>query len=221
MFAGVLAGFEWLRGHVLTGLPWDLPGETWRAGSAPSQAASLVGAYGLTWITLVIAAAPAVLVGPRGWRSRAAALTLAAAALAGLYGFGAWRLEGAARPRPGAPVVRVVQANIDQKNKWKPQNLGMIFDTYVGLTTARAAVRPAIVIWPEGALPAVIDELVAPGSAYTPCCAPRPRPARRSRWAPTAPNPMRPARRATSTAWSPSAARARGCGSPGSTTSII
>jgi apolipoprotein N-acyltransferase len=29
-------------------------------------------------------------------------------------------------------------------------------------------VRPDIVIWPEGALPAVIDELIAPGSPYAP-----------------------------------------------------
>ncbi len=166
VFAGCLAGFEWLRGHVLTGLPWDLPGETWAAGSPPSQAAAIVGAYGLTWITLVIAAAPAVLARAGGWRGKVPALGLAVLALAGLYGFGAWRLEHATRPRPGAPMIRVVQANIDQKNKWKPENLGAVFDTYVSLTTRPAAVQPAIVIWPEGALPAVIDELIAPGSPY-------------------------------------------------------
>jgi apolipoprotein N-acyltransferase len=52
-----LAGFEWLRGHILTGFPWDLPGETWAAGSPLSQTAAFVGAYGLTWITLAGAAA--------------------------------------------------------------------------------------------------------------------------------------------------------------------
>jgi apolipoprotein N-acyltransferase len=166
VFAGCLAGFEWLRGHVLTGLPWDLPGETWRAGSAPSQTASVVGAYGLTWITLAIAAAPAVLARAGGWRPKAVALGLALLALGGLYGFGAWRLDHAAPARPGAPMIRVVQANIDQKNKWKPENLGMVFDTYLDLTNRKAAVQPAIVIWPEGALPAVIDQLIAPGSPY-------------------------------------------------------
>ncbi|HEX3887333.1 MAG TPA: apolipoprotein N-acyltransferase, partial [Phenylobacterium sp.] len=138
VFAGCLAGFEWLRGHVFTGFPWDLPGETWRAGSAPSQAASVVGAYGLTWMTLAICAAPAVLARPAGRRSKAATLVVAALALAGLYGFGFWRLAGAVKPRPRAPMVRIVQANIDQKNKWKPENLRMVFDTYVDLTNRKA-----------------------------------------------------------------------------------
>ena len=166
VFAGCLAGFEWLRGHVLTGFPWDLPGETWRAGSAPSQAAALVGAYGLSWITIAIAAAPAVLAHRDTGRRQAIALGLAALALAGLYGFGVWRLDGAAKPRPGAPVIRVVQADIDQKNKWRPENLGLVFDTYLGLTARPSPAPPAIVIWPEGALPAVIDDLIAPGSPY-------------------------------------------------------
>ena len=168
VFAGCLAGFEWLRGHVFTGFPWDLPGETWAAGTAPSQAAALVGAYGLTWLTLAIAAAPAVLAGKGRAPAKIATLAVAAAALAALYGYGVWRLDGAARPRPDAPTIRVVQANIDQKNKWKPENLRMVFDTYVGLTDRPAARSPAVVIWPEGALPAVIDDLIAPGSTYEP-----------------------------------------------------
>ncbi|WP_309604451.1 apolipoprotein N-acyltransferase [Phenylobacterium sp.] len=166
LFAGCLAGFEWLRGHVLTGFPWDLPGETWRAGSAPSQAAALVGAYGLTWITVAVAAAPALLLRKAPSRDRLVALACAALALAGLYGFGLHRLAGAARPLAGAPVIRVVQANIDQKDKWKPENLSLVLQTYVDLTRRPAATAPAIVIWPEGALPAVIDDLLAPGSPY-------------------------------------------------------
>ena len=168
VFAGVFAAFEWLRGHILTGFPWNLPGEAWRAGSAPSQAAALVGSYGLTWITLAIAAAPAVLILPIGRMTQAGAMVLAGVALTGLYAGGAGRLAAAARPiyAADAPLLRVVQANIDQKEKWKPENLDEVFTAYVDLTMGPAARTPDIVIWPEGALPAVIDDLIAPGSPY-------------------------------------------------------
>ena len=168
VFAGCLTLAEWLRGHVLTGFPWDLPGESWRAGSAPSQAAAVVGAYGLSWITVALAAAPALLSAPlrrrEAWLTGGAMLGI----LTLLYAFGAARLAQAPPAAAGGPLIRVVQADIDQKTKWRPENLGQIFDTYVGLSHRPAAARPDIVVWPEGALPAVIDELLAPGNAYGP-----------------------------------------------------
>ena len=170
VFAGVFAATEWLRGHVFTGFPWNLPGESWRAGSAPSQAAALVGAYGLTWITLAVASAPAVLMLPIRRLAQAGAMVATGVALIALYGGGAGRLAAAARTiyAPDAPVLRVVQADIDQKEKWRPENLDQIFNTYAALTTQPAARRPDIIIWPEGALPAVINDLIAPGSLYGP-----------------------------------------------------
>jgi apolipoprotein N-acyltransferase len=167
VFAGTLSLAEWLRGNVLTGFPWNLPGETWKAGSAISQTAAVAGVYGLTWITLVLAAAPAVLFDSTRRRTRFLAVALAAVSVAGLYGFGATRLAVAHTDAPG-PLIRLVQANIDQKEKWRPENLEMVFSTYETLTRERKRtdVVPEVVIWPEGALPAVIDELLAPGSRY-------------------------------------------------------
>ena len=67
-FAGAFAVVEWLRGHILSGFPWDLPGETWRAGGVISQTAAMIGAYGLSIVTLAIAATP----GLYRWRVRPA-----------------------------------------------------------------------------------------------------------------------------------------------------
>lgn len=165
VFAGALALAEWVRGHVFTGFPWNLPGAAWRAGGAPSQAAALVGAYGLTWITLVIAATPGILPGlPR--RQALAAGGAAVAVLAALYAGGAWRLVTAPAPNATAPLIRIVQANVDQKTKWRPENLDLIFNDYVSLSALAAPRRPDVIIWPEGALPAVIDDLLAPGQPY-------------------------------------------------------
>ncbi|MCC7266464.1 MAG: apolipoprotein N-acyltransferase [Caulobacteraceae bacterium] len=166
VFAGALALAEWLRGNILTGFPWNLPGESWRAGSAVSQAAALVGAYGLSWLTIAIAAAPAVWLDAAPRARRLTTVGLAAAALAGLWTFGALRLADAAGPEPGAPRLRLVQANIDQKEKWRPENLEPIFATYLALSGRPSPTPPDVIVWPEGALPAVIDELVQPGSRH-------------------------------------------------------
>ena len=164
-FAACLSAAEWLRGHVLTGFPWNLPGEAWPAGSPLSQGAALAGAYGLTWVTLVLSAAPAWILGPAPAARRGMRVVAVAGAFLALYAWGAGRI--AATPlAPAGPVVRVVQADIDQKTKWRPENLEGIFRTYLDLSTRPAATPPALVVWPEGALPAVINDLLAPGASW-------------------------------------------------------
>ncbi|MGZ8363750.1 MAG: apolipoprotein N-acyltransferase [Caulobacteraceae bacterium] len=162
-FAGMVSALEWLRGHVLTGFPWNLPGETWAAGSAPSQFASVVGAYGLTWITVAIFAAFAVPFGPLGRRKGFYAVGAAVAAILGLYVFGAIRLANAPGPDPSSPLVRIVQANIPQESKYDAYRFRDIVLRYVTMTAQPTGKRPDIVIWPEGAIPAAVDEYLAPG----------------------------------------------------------
>ena len=163
-FAGCLAAAEWLRGHLFTGFPWNLPGETWAAGSPVSQSAALVGAYGLTWITLAVAAAFAIPFGGGGRRASIITVATAVAALAALYGFGWARLAGAPPAAPGAPLVRIVQANVDQEKKYDEALFRSILARYVSLTGQPAPRTPDIVVWPEGALPESANAIFGPGA---------------------------------------------------------
>ena len=162
VFAGALAGFEWLRGHVLTGFPWDLPGETWRAGSAPSQFASVVGAYGLTWITLAAVATPGL-----GWRSRGdrIAFALSLLTIVGLYGFGWARLaQAVSTPAPGAPLVRIVQPDTPELATYDAAAFMDVLHRNLDLTSRPAVRTPDIVIWSEAGIPAPLDDYLAPGT---------------------------------------------------------
>jgi apolipoprotein N-acyltransferase len=154
VFAAVFGAFEWIRGHVLTGFPWDLPGEAWRAGSAPSQAAAYIGAYGLSFLTLAIAATP-------GLGRRPGPLIAAAAALAVLWGGGAWRLAQAQTADTDI-VVRIVQPDIKQAMKWTPAEFTAIVQRYLVLTRQSAPRTPDVVVWPEAAIPAPVDDLLDP-----------------------------------------------------------
>jgi apolipoprotein N-acyltransferase len=167
VFAGCFCLLEWLRGHLLTGFPWDLAGETWRAGSAPSQAAALVGAYGLSWITTAASATPALLLDRDHRRGGATAVGVAALGVTALYGFGAARLAHPPASAPNAPWVRVVQADVDQSSKYDEALFRSIVERYVTLTARPSTSSPAgrppdIVIWPEGAIPAAVNDYLAP-----------------------------------------------------------
>ncbi len=89
-----IAVAEWLRGHLLTGFPWAVPGLMVDGMGAVEQVASLVGMNGLTLLILLWAALPAVLWSQ--WRnsrrvSFAAVAVLALLPLSELWGL--WRIE--------------------------------------------------------------------------------------------------------------------------------
>ncbi len=161
-FAGALTALEWVRGHLLTGFPWNLPGVAWPAGGAVSQAASAVGAYGLTWITLALAGAFALPFGPD--RRRSLAWTgVAVLGLAALWGWGAARLAHAVVDDASAPVVRVVQPDVKQEKKYEDASIRSIFQRHLELTARPAARLPDVVVWSEGAIPMSANDLLAPG----------------------------------------------------------
>ena len=151
---------EWLRGHILTGFPWLLPAYVWTPGEPISQLASLVGAYGLTLLTLLIAATPAVLAdGGQSSGRRFAPVLVAALAVGMAWGWGAQHIASAPVEPPGAlPVVRVADSGLGQAEKWqnRPDQEWRVLQRYL-----EASGQPSddnadsIVIWPEGAIPVV------------------------------------------------------------------
>ncbi|QTN19736.1 apolipoprotein N-acyltransferase [Brevundimonas sp. AJA228-03] len=163
VFAALFGLFEWLRGHVLTGFPWNPAGASWAAGSAGSQFASVVGVYGLGVVTVAAVSAFGLAVGNGRPKSRLGGAAGGAVVLLAMIVFGAGRLQGAV-VQPGTTQVRIVQADVQQESKWTPEAYRSIVDRYVNLTGRAAARQPDIVVWPEGALPASFNDVFGPGS---------------------------------------------------------
>ncbi|RZJ05556.1 MAG: apolipoprotein N-acyltransferase [Brevundimonas sp.] len=158
VFAAIFCLFEWLRGHILTGFPWNPAGASWKAGSAASQFASVAGVYGLSFVTVAAVSAFGLILseGPR--RARFLAAAGGVLALMALVGGGTLRLQDA-RLALTDTVVRVVQADVDQKSKWSPEAYQDILNRYLRLTAQPAAVTPDLIVWPEGALPASANQV--------------------------------------------------------------
>ncbi|WP_396594893.1 apolipoprotein N-acyltransferase [Brevundimonas sp. R86498] len=163
VFGALFALAEWLRGHVLTGFPWNPAGASWSAGSAGSQFAAVGGVYGLGFVTVTAVSALGALAmaGPR--KARAGIAIAGVTALAALVIGGGLRLAGA-EVRPTGTLVRIVQADVQQESKWTPEAYRSIVDRYVNLTGRQGAALPDVVVWPEGALPASFNDVFAPGA---------------------------------------------------------
>jgi apolipoprotein N-acyltransferase len=155
--AGLTAG-EWLRGHVLTGFPWNDFGMVLGGHLVLAQAASIGGLYGLTLLSVLLFAAPALLVDFRPNRVLVAASALA---LAGLAAFGLWRLQE--KPGDVGNVrLRIVQPNLGL-DRFRPDRGAELLDLYLDLSDRATSPRTGGVadlthlIWPESAFPFILS----------------------------------------------------------------
>lgn len=159
LFAVCLFASEWVRGHIFGGFPWLLPGYVWTPGEPVSQLASVVGIYGLSLLTLLVAAAPAAIGDGGSSAGRRFAPTVVAALLVGMsWGWGAQRLARAPIAPPGAlPIVRVADSGLSQAAKWdgRPDQEWRVLQRYLDASGDAEESRAAIVVWPEGAIPVV------------------------------------------------------------------
>jgi apolipoprotein N-acyltransferase len=71
--------------------------------------------------------------------------------------WGAARLQSADMASTGVRL-RIVQANVDQANKWRPENSVEIFSTYLDLTKSGGLDGISLVVWPETAVPFFLAE---------------------------------------------------------------
>ncbi|HVC57587.1 MAG TPA: apolipoprotein N-acyltransferase [Stellaceae bacterium] len=160
LFAVAWSAAEWGRGHFLTGLPWNLTGEVW-SGAFPGSLAMLqsvawVGIYGLSFLTVLAAALPALLgtasLQRMGQARRAAPALAAALLILCPAAAGAIRLR-LLPPVPTGTWLRLVQPSVPESLKWDPAAASADFRRLIELSNAPAPHPIAAVLWPEAAVP--------------------------------------------------------------------
>lgn len=153
-----MAAAEWLRGHVLTGFPWNALGYALTWPLPMMQWAAFVGIYGLTLMAVPVFAAPAVMWVDggkrRGWGIIGAIIAIGVLAVTGAY-----RLAGDDLPADKNVRIRVVQPSVAQREKWRPENQGRIFRDHLELSAQSSsgavdgAAGVTLIVWPEAAMP--------------------------------------------------------------------
>jgi apolipoprotein N-acyltransferase len=141
---------EWLRGHILTGFPWNLPAYGWGASLAVLQTAAWFGVYGLTLLTILFGASLALL----GDRGRAPLMPAAITILfLAFWTAGALRLSATPTQFVSGVQLRIVQPNVAQADKYLPALRARHWQELIDLSRGPHGPPPTHIIWPEAAPP--------------------------------------------------------------------
>lgn len=149
---------EWLRGHLMTGFPWNLAAYVWSVSDPMSQSAAIWGSWGLSLTTMLLAGLLS-LAGRGSARDNLRAGIAFLALLLGLYGFGAWRLSSGDAANTGV-TLRLIQGNISQVEKLTGAHRDQHVAQHLRLSvTTPGLERVNAVIWPETAATFFLDRL--------------------------------------------------------------
>jgi apolipoprotein N-acyltransferase len=139
--------FEWLRSWIFTGFPWLSTG--YAAVGWPLQGyAPLLGVFGLSFMTVSLAGMAWLLF--RRQRLAVFATVLVAIVAGGQALRQVYWTEPA-----GAPVsAALLQGNIEQDLKFRPERYAAILETYVRLAEGTGA---KLIVFPETSIPRFLD----------------------------------------------------------------
>ena len=158
--ASVLTVAEWLRGHLLTGFPWNAFGYALTEPLALAQSVSLVGIWGLTFLAVAIFATPALLTDdPADTPHPRRPLVIGLVLLAGLFAFGAMRLSMYPTAFVSDVKLRIMQPNLQQDEKFNYSARTSVMERYVRLSNRATGPQSGglrdvtHLIWPESAFP--------------------------------------------------------------------
>jgi apolipoprotein N-acyltransferase len=164
LFAALLSVAEWLRGHLFTGFPWNSLGYAAEAIDGTAQLAAYIGIWGLTFLVILWSSLPTLLGDERlSLAQKMLAIAIALSSLP-LWAIGNARLDNAEASVAPALMVRIVQPNVPQSDKWRSENAARMFSDLLAMSSGGTAVgatntsAPAYVVWPESSVPFLIDE---------------------------------------------------------------
>jgi apolipoprotein N-acyltransferase len=151
---------EWLRGHLLTGFPWNAFGYALASPLPLAQGAALVGIWGMTFLAVAVYASPAVLADERiDTRRPWVAPVLSLVVLASLAAYGAIRLRSNPTSYVDGVRLRIMQPNLQQDEKFNYSQKQQVMSRYLALSDRASGPGASGIhdvthlIWPESAFP--------------------------------------------------------------------
>ncbi len=154
----IWVGLEYIKGHLLTGFPWELLGDSQYRWLTFIQIADIGGIYLLSFLVMLGNAVLFQLICfPKKGLLGAVSLLII---MSGVFYYGERQLKNWAALMASLPKINlaVIQGNIDQSDKWDKTFQEKTIQIYEDLTRQAEKMSPEIIIWPETAIPFYFQE---------------------------------------------------------------
>jgi apolipoprotein N-acyltransferase len=145
---------EYLRGHLLTGFPWEHLGDSQYRWLSFIQGADIGGVYLLSFLIMTANACLFLCLEKKNKTAFFNAAFFLGLFLA-LLSYGHYKLRFWETKIKHLPHLKIalIQGNIDESKKWDPAFQTATLKTYAELSLKAAAQKPDLLVWPETALP--------------------------------------------------------------------
>jgi apolipoprotein N-acyltransferase len=152
---------EYIRSRLFTGFPWALLGYSQYLNLPVIQTADIAGAWGVSFLVMLvnITIYLALTRNPLPVTREKQKYILPLLCLLVTLGYGYYKINAIRNAQYAIHQrVSVIQGNIPQELKWQTRTNNFIIDRYFALTGKAAQDKPGLIIWPEAALPVILEE---------------------------------------------------------------
>ncbi len=150
---------EYLRTHLFTGFGWALLGYSQYLNLPIIQIADITGVWGVSFLVMMVNVAIYSFIVHRSsfLVKKRYIFPILCIFITLIYGF--YRIYIAEIKTHDAKLkISVIQANIPQELKWDANAKDFIIKKYLNLTREAIKDGPDLIIWPEAALPSVLEK---------------------------------------------------------------
>jgi len=150
---------EFIRNYFLTGFPWNILSYTQYKFIYVIQMADTIGCFGISFLIVMVNYAFFSLLKNNPHKKQYLALAVWFFAIACVYGY--LKLDRSSLFVKDTEInIAVIQGNVKQDVKWDPHYSEEIFEKYKKLSVASINENPDLIIWPETAIPYLLNEQI-------------------------------------------------------------
>ena len=147
-FSLIFSLFEFLRGNILTGFPWNLISYTWSWSPETIQILSLIGAYSLSLISVSFFCLPFILFQKQNIKKNSFLFLIFLIFFFGNYLYGKFKLNNSNYTFDKNLSVKIIAPNFSLKDYYEEPEI-LQLEKLIQISDAQKN-QKTIFIWPEG-----------------------------------------------------------------------